>query len=207
MNQITRSNGRTFSIKEDKDRFFFPKEYMDFEKQLKKRSKHTVWVQINTGARINELQHVKVEDCYVNEKRILLKVTKTKARKGEKKGRHRMIPVSTTFAKYLKKYITKNKLKQDDTLNLLSTPALNTAIKIAANNAEIKDYNNFSSHNLRKTLEVWLMSLGVDTLSLLAHFGHDMKTAAQSYVSPDILSYEDKSLMRQIIDDLYDRRK
>lgn len=73
----------------------------------------------------------------------------------------------------------------------------------ALQRAGIKDFYMFSIHNIRKTLEVWLMSLGVDGLVLTAHFGHDMKTAAQHYVSPDILSFEERKQIRMIVGDLY----
>ncbi|GAG27503.1 unnamed protein product, partial [marine sediment metagenome] len=62
MQTITRKNGRIFTLKEDKNRFFFPDEYMKFFDKLKERQKHTVKCIINTGARINEIRNVKVED-------------------------------------------------------------------------------------------------------------------------------------------------
>jgi len=205
MPQITRTNGRIYTIKENKDRFFFPDEYMKFFDKLKKKQKHSVTVQINTGARINELRNVKVSDLYFMNNRIVLRVTKCKAKKGEKKGRVRMIPISTHFVRYLKKYITDNKLIEDDYIRILSTPALNIGIKKACSLAGIKDPRDFSSHSIRKTLETWLMALGVDGLVLTAHFGHDMRTAAQHYVSPDVFSWEEKKKMRLIIGDLYER--
>jgi len=87
----------------------------------------------------------------------------------------------------------------------LANSSLNRAYKKAGKETGIKDYWNISSHTFRKTLEVWLMALGVDGLALTAHIGHDMKTAAQYYVSPDIFSWEDKQKMRMIIGDLYRR--
>ena len=205
MQQIKRKNGRIYTIKENKDRFFFPKEYMKFEDQLKKKQKHSVKIQINTGARVMELQNIKVEDCFLDQKRIVLKVTKAKAKKGEKKGKQRIIPISTHFSKYLKRYIKEKNLRPEDKIGVLSTPALNIGIKLAAKRAGIKDYQNFSSHNLRKTLECWLMALGTQDSSLLAHFGHDRKTAMSAYVSPDIFSFEEKQKMRMIINDLYQK--
>ena len=63
----------------------------------------------------------------------------------------------------------------------------------------------FSIHNIRKTLEIWLMALGVDGLTITSHIGHSMQTAASHYVSPDVFSWEEKSKMREIIGDLYRR--
>lgn len=202
---ITRSNGKVWTKKSDKNRFFMPDEYGKFEDVLKSKQKFSVRFLINTGARINEAQHVKVEDIDFERKRIILRVTKSKSKKGEEKGygRPRIIPISSQFAKYLKHEL-KDK-KPEDYIGILSNPALNIAYKKAGRLSGIKDWQNISSHTFRKTLECWLMALGVDALPLTAHIGHDINTAAQYYVSPDIFSWEEKKQMREIIGDLYGR--
>lgn len=205
LKSLTRKNGRSYTIKDNKHRYFFPDEYMKFEDCLKVKQRASVKFLINTGARIDEARHVKVEDIDIERNRIVLRHTKTKAKKGEKQGRIRTIPISTQFSKYLKKFITDNNLQQEDYLGILSNPALNIAYKKSGNKAEIKDYWNISSHTFRKTLEVWLMALGVDALPLTAHLGHDIRTASQYYVSPDIFTWEEKKKMREIIGDLYQR--
>jgi len=208
---LSRSNGRSYTLKDNTHRFLLPDEYMKFEDALKAKQRFAVKLLINTGARIMEAQNIKVNDIIwaVNsgdKTKITLRVTKTKAKKGETHCRPRMIHVSTQFSKYLKKYINEHKLEPDDYLGVLSNAALNIAYKKAGKVVGIKDYWNISSHTFRKTLEVWLMALGVDSLPLTAHLGHDVKTAAQYYVSPDIFSYDDKTRMRMIIGDLYERR-
>lgn len=202
---LTRKNGRTYTLKSDSNRFFFPKEYMSFEDKLKPKQKFSVRFLINTGARIMEAQNVKVEDIDFINKRIFLRVTKKKSAKKERIGRQRTIPISTQFARYLKKHIIEKKLNPGDYLGILSNSALNLAYKKAGKQTGIKDYQNISSHTFRKTLEVWLMALGVDSLPLTAHIGHDVKTAAKYYVSPNIFSWEEKKQMREIIGDLYSR--
>ena len=201
---INRSNNRIYTLKEDKNRFFFPQEYMKFFDKLNKKQKHTIQCLMNTGARINELRHVKVEDIDLNNRRIVLKVTKIKAKKKETRPRVRQIPISKQFVTYLKKF-TKG-LEADATLRILSTPGTNQAIKKAASSAGIKNPRDFSAHSIRKTLETWLMALGVDGLALTAHMGHDMRTAAQHYVSPDVFTFEEKQKIRFVIGDLYERR-
>lgn len=205
LKSLTRKDGKTYTLKDNKDRFFFPHEYMKFEDVLKSKQKFSVKFLINTGARIEESRNVKVEDCDIERKRIILRITKVKARKGEKKPRPRIIPISTQFSKYLRKHIKDKKLKNEDYLGILSNSALNTAYKKAGQRSKLKDWWNISSHTFRKTLEVWLMSLGVDGLALVAHIGHDLKTAAQHYVSPDIFSWEEKTAIREVIGDLYGR--
>jgi integrase len=205
LKSLTRKNKKTYTLKDNPNRFFYPEEYMRFEDALKEKQKFSVRFLINTGARINEARNVKVSDIDFERKRLILRVTKTKAKKGEKgSGKPRIIPISTQFSRYLKKYIVTNRIKPESTLGILSNPALNIAYKKAAQKAKIKDWWNISSHTFRKTLEVWLLALGVDSLKLLAHFGHDVRTAASHYVSPDIFTYQEKKLMRQIIGDLYE---
>lgn len=195
----------TYTLRDNKDKFFFPAEYMKFEDKLKPKQKFSVRFLLNTGARHMEARHVKVADCDLENKRITLRVTKVKAKRKERVPKTRIIPISTQFSRELKKYIRKNKLKPEDYLGILSNSALNLAYKKAGIKSGVKDYHNISSHTFRKTLEVWLMALGVDHLPLTAHLGHDTKTAAQYYVSPDIFSWQDKQKIRDIIGDLYAR--
>jgi len=205
LRKVLRKNGKEYSLKDNKDRFFFPDEYMKFEEALKPKQKHTVKVLLNTGARINEARNIRVNDIDFINKRIVLRVTKTKAKRKERRGRIRTIPISTQFSRYLKKYVNDKKLGDEDYIGILSTPAMNIGMKKAAVKSKLKNPTDFSPHNLRKTLEVWLMALGVESLPLVAHIGHDIKTAAQSYVSPDIFSWDEKKKIRMIIGDLYGR--
>ncbi len=202
-NTITRKNGKVYTLKDNTHRFFFPDEYMKFFDSLKDRQKHTVKCLINTGARINEIRNVKVNDIDFKNHRIVLRVTKTKAKKKEHKGRIRTIPISSQFSRYLKGYSID--LSDESYLSILSTPATNIGMKKAAELAKIDNPRDFSAHSLRKTIETWLMALGVDGLALTAHLGHDIRTAAQHYVSPDVFSFEEKKKMRLVIGDLYDR--
>jgi integrase len=202
---LMRSSGRIYSIRSNRDRFFFPDEWMKFIDNSKSKQKFTFEFLINTGARINEARNVKVSDIDLERKRIVLRITKIKARKKEKSPRPRIIPISTQFAKHLKAYIKDNELKSESYLGILSTPAANIGMKKALQNAGIKDWQMFSIHNIRKTLECWLMALGVDGLIITAHIGHSMATAAGHYISPDIFSWEEKKNMRLIIGDLYQR--
>lgn len=203
-----RSDGKSYTKKANKNRFFFPKEYTQLEDKLKPKQKHSIRFLLNTGARINELQKAQVQDFIFNPQgrsRLILRHTKTKAKKGETQGRVRDVPLSKDFSKYLNKYIKENNLKPEDNFNILTTAAINNALKKTAVLIKLSHPEDFSCHSLRKTLEVWLMALGVDSLPITAHLGHDIRTAASHYVSPDIFSWEDKKLIRQIIGDLYER--
>ena len=199
-----RSNGRNYSIRSNRTRFFFPDEWIKFYDSLRVGQQLTFDFIINTGARINEARHVKVEDIDLINKRIILRVTKVKARKGEKNPKPRTISISTSFAKRLKKCM--NGKSNEEVIGILSTPAANIAMKKALNKIGIKDYYMFSTHNVRKTHGNWLKALGVDGAEICTRLGHDYNTFLESYSSPDIFNWKEKDKMRMILGDLYERR-
>lgn len=205
LKSLTRKNGKLYTLRDNKDRFFFPDEYMKFEDALKSKQKHSVKILINTGARHMEAYHIKAGDCDLKNNRIILRVTKTKARKKEKKGKQRIISISSQFAKYLRKYIRDNNLKDDDYVGVLSNSALNIAYKKAAQKAGIKDYWNIASHTFRKTHGNWLKALDVDGAEICTRLGHDYNTFISAYASPDIFTWEDRTKMRDILGDLLRR--
>ena len=204
--EITRKNGRTYTVRSNRDRFWFPDEWIKFYNALKPFQQHSFNFQINTGARINELRNVRVEDMDIERKRITLRVTKIKAKKKETTPRPRIIAISTQFAKYMKKYIRDNELKGQDYTRVLSTPAANICIKKVCEKVGIKDYWMLSSHNIRKTHGNYLKALGVDAGEICSRLGHDYNTFLKSYASPDIFSSEEKQKIRDIVGDLYQRR-
>jgi len=192
---VKTKSGKDYTIRSNRDRFFYPEEWEKFFDVLKPMQKFTFNFLINTGARINEARNVQPFDIDLERKRIVLRITKVKAKKKEKNPRPRIIPISTQFAKYLKNKSGK----------ILSTPAANIALKKALIKSGVKDWKMFSIHNIRKTLETWLMALDIDGLKITAHMGHSLVTAAGHYISPDVFSWEEKSKMRMIIGDLYQR--
>jgi len=206
---VQRSNGRKYSVRNNRDRFFFPDEWCAFYDQLREKQKVTFEFLINTGARIMEAQHVQVADIDFERNNIVLRVTKRIVnRPGKQKfgvRKIRVLTISDQFAKFLKKTIRKYKLNPTDTLPILSTPAANIALKKALQKAGVEDYDMFSIHNIRKTLETWLMALGIDSFKIIKHFGHSFAVAAKHYVSADIFDWDDKKRMRDVIGDLFQR--
>lgn len=199
-----------YHLKENKNRFYLPEQYTKVYNLMRGRLKFTANVLINTGARINEARNIKVEDITFGDKKlglpasICLKVTKSKAKKKERKGMARYIPISSQLSKDISKWVKKNKLVQGDYLLLVTNPCINQGLKYNSKKAGLNEYKDFSAHSLRKTLETWLMALGVNDMKICKHIGHDIRTAMSNYVSPDIFSYQQKQDMRKIIGDLYE---
>lgn len=203
-----RRNGISYSVRANRDRFFFPDEWMKFFSSLVYRAqKLTFDVLIQTGARINEARHIKAGDIDFERNTIILRVTKVKAKKGEKNPRPRVISISSQFAKRLKKRIISKKLNNEDYLGVLSTPATNLALKKGCYNVGIKDWYMFSPHQIRKTHGNWLKALGIDGAEICLRLGHDYNTFLKAYGSPDIFSYEDMKKIRFLFGDLYESKR
>lgn len=202
ISQIQRKDGKSYTVREDKLRFFFPDEWMAFYDNLKPKQKVTFNFLVNTGMRINEARGVRVSDVDFERNSIIIKNTKSRNKDGSRKIR--VISISSKFVKFLRKTIKDYNLSPNDTFPLLSTPASNIGMKKALGKInQIKDKENFSVHSVRKTLEVWLLSLDIDSLKVAKHMGHTIQIAQKYYVSPDTFSWDDKTKMREIIGDLY----
>lgn len=202
------NRGKTeYTVRNTRARFFFPDEWMAFYDQLQPKQKITFEFLMNTGARIMEVRNIQVRDVDFERQNIVLRITKRIVnrpgiqKKGERKIR--VINISNKFAKYLNKIKTQYNLKDEDYFPILSTPAANVGMKKALQKAGIEDWKMFSLHNVRKTLETWLIALNIDHFKVVNHFGHSAAIALKHYVSPDIFNYEDKQVMREIIGDLF----
>jgi len=195
--------------KDNKNRFFLPEEYLKVYNTMRGKLKFSIMVLLNTGARINEARNIRVEDITFGDKKIgipasiKLRVTKTKAKKGETKGIVRYIPISSECSKSIAKWVKDRKLEPGSYLGIVSNPCVNNGLKNNAAKVGLKEPKDFSAHSLRKTLETWLMALGVNDMKICKHLGHDIRTAMSNYISPDIFSYQQKQDMKKIIGDLY----
>ncbi len=199
-----KKDNKKYSVRDNRNRTFMPDEWKKFYDSLNDNQKIFFNFSINTGARINEILNIKKKDLFeLDNKRILLKVTKVRHVLGEKKPTPRPIKISTKFSKKLKKLI-KNKSPDDFVVNY-SQPAAHICLKKTLKKIGIKDYYMFSIHNIRKTLETWLKSLGVDITTLEKHFGHDINTAKNHYIQEDIYTFKEKDSMKDIIGDLSER--
>lgn len=205
LKKINLVDGREYTIRDHRHRFFYPQEWFVFEDALREKQKFTYGLLINTGARINEARHITPYDIDFERLTIRLVKTKVRASLGEKKPVPRTIPISSAFSKYLKKRIRDFDLKDDQYLPLPSTSAANITMKNTLKRIGIKDWQMFSIHNIRKTTETWLIALNVDSLKVAMHMGHSLSVAQKHYVSPDIFTNTDKDKMRDILGDLYRR--
>lgn len=178
----------------NKKRFLYPDE---FEKMLdfcNPNQEFTFRSLINTGARINEVRNIEKQDLDSNRNNIILRITKVRAKKGEKRPTPRIISVSSKFFKYLKNNIGKRKF--------LSTNASNVALKKVLKKAEVKNPEEVSVHNIRKTFGTWMLALSCDGFKVAQHLGHTPNELAKDYATNDVFNSKDKQIMREILGDL-----
>lgn len=192
-----------YTTKTDKKLFFYPNEFKKIMELANDKQKVNFSLQINTGARVEESLNIKMEDIDFERNNLILKKTKVRARLKETKPTPRIIPISSQFAKLLKKYIRTYNLKPEDYFYRLKADAVNKAIQKLAEKIGRKDFRDFSSHNLRKTFECWLVALGIDGFCICKHLGHTPAVALNSYISPDIFTNKDKEDIRKLLGDLY----
>jgi len=215
-----KSDGVKYSVRDYRNRYFFPDEWKEFYSKLNKKKSFIFDVLINTGSRIEEALCIKVRNIRFDRNYLTLYVTKIKAKKMETKPTPRDIIFSNEFARRLKKYIKENKLNENDYLfisNLKEYPtrnhlkketkskavAISQMMKRVLKKSGIKDYWNFSLHNIRKTHGMWLKSLDVKFEEICERLGHDANTYLKHYGSADIFNRKDKLEMIKILGDIY----
>lgn len=194
-------NGKKYSVRTNRKRFFFPREFNDFWDALDNvNQKRCFDILINTGARYNEAKHIKREDIDFQRGTLTIKVAKIKAKKGQRFPDPRTFKVSSQFLERLKEY-TEN-LKDSDTIPFLTNSCLNIALKKVLGKIGIKDNFMFSVHNLRKTHGNWLVAHDVNIANICKRLGHDYNTFLGSYASADIFNDEDRKLIKEILGDI-----
>ncbi|NQV00319.1 MAG: site-specific integrase [Parcubacteria group bacterium] len=205
-----RKDGKAYSVREHRMIYFMPDIWNKFIKALPtKKSRLTAEALVQTGARINEVRNIREDDIDYDRNTIKLRITKTKARKGETHGKPRTIPVNSKFIKTLRKHFSTK--KPGELIGLLSTSAFNIALKKALKEVGVKDYYMYSAHNIRKTHGNWLKVMGnlkimqVDAMEICLRLGHDYNTFLKDYGSSGVMDNRDILLIRDILGDLYQR--
>ena len=200
---------RNYRKKDDLKRFFYPREYLNCLNKIN-NDKHKFWIEllVHTGARINEARGIQIRDIDLEKETINLRQTK-----GRKVKKNRMIQISSYLKGRIEIYIKNNNLgaydflmqNPDENNKTPSTVGMDKIVKKFARDGGIKDWVDFSCHNLRKTLEQWGVALNINVLTLQAHMGHTIDVASTHYVGMNLMTSEDKSLAKAIIDNLWQK--
>ena len=197
------SEGKKYSVRDDRSRYFFPNEWEIFLKQIRPRNQFIFEALLQTGARIAELLQIKPADFDSSRNTLTLRVTKTKGKLKERMGKKRTFIVSKQFSFKLKKYITSNKIKNNELVFKVGQKSVYVLMRRALVRAGIKDYWNFSLHNIRKTNGNWLKALGVPAEEICLRLGHDFNTYLKHYGSSTIFDRDDRMQMVKILGNMY----
>ncbi len=209
-----KSDGKPYHVRDHRNRYFFPDEWILFYESLKKTKQPMFDFLIQTGARIDEARHTRPVDFDFNRDSIRLWKTKTKAKKNERSGRPRIISLSPKFVKRIKKYIKQKGIKETSTQYLFSnngsSPITKQAtfkmLKRTLNRSTIRDPWNFSLHNIRKTHGNWLKALGVPAEEICLRLGHNFETYLNHYGSASVFNNADIIQIDRLYDGLYRNR-
>jgi integrase len=192
---------RKYNKKINPKRFFFPMEWLNMINRIIDDD-HKFWLELllHTGMRIKEARGVKVRDIDFNRSNIFI----TKPKGG--RGKERTVMISNYFRNRLQNYISKNKLVSDDTLGLPTTQYMDEMIKKYAKESGIKDFNEFSAHNIRKTIETYLITTGKDSTLVSLWIGHKIDIAMAHYISSVMftITNNERVVINSIIDNLLD---
>lgn len=188
---------REYRRKTDPKKFFFPNEWGHLLNVIM-QEKHKIWFEIllHTGCRYNEAKNIQIKDIDFVREIVLIR----KAKGGQ--GKQRTIGISTYLCNRLSNYVKQNNLGKLDDFKFSSIQYLDRALKRYAQKANINGYEDFSCHNLRKTLENWLVALNINILAIQAHMGHTLDVAHAHYVATTLIKEHDKVLIRSILGNL-----
>lgn len=215
-----KSDGTRYSVRDFRNRYFFPDEWKEFLKRIKQGKVFIFELLMMTGARIEEALCIKESNLREDRKYLTLFVTKIKAKKKETKPTPRDIVLSSQFIKKMKKYIQENNIKEGQYLFLDNSKVYNTRaelkketkskavaisqmMKRALKKSGIKDYWNFSLHNIRKTHGMYLKAMDIKFEEICKRLGHDANTYLKHYGSSDVFTRADKQEIIKILGDVY----
>jgi len=185
-------------IKVDKYRFFHPEQFEIMVDYLNSNGQFTAEFMIHTGCRIFEARGFKQHPVFDDEREtVTLTITKTRAKLKEKVPRSRIQPLNHSYYKKLKQEFPSHRF--------LSTNAFNIQLRNACIKAGVRNPEQFSSHNLRKSFATWMLSLGVDSNRLAKHLGHSPAELFKDYTSNAYFNHKDKQIIRSILGNTADK--
>ena len=186
--------------------FLYPGDWSRFLKSISKSKNRFLYeLQFNTGARFNEVLHLRPIDFDFERNNVRLWKTKTKAKKGETVGKPRTISLSTEFGKKMKKFCGTR--KPEEYLFKVSQAGYNQLLKRKLIKLEVVNAKDYASHSIRKTHGMYLKALGIDIAEICTRLGHDYNTYIKHYGSADIFSEKDMRAIRDLLGDLYFRQR
>lgn len=208
-----KSNGVQYTVRSDRHRYFFPNEWKKFMSCTKEKKRILFETLLQTGGRIDEVLHLKPKDFIWDNNAVQLKVTKSKASKGESKilgGKQRGFIISSQFIRRIRKHIKENSISDEDYIFKVSKQSVSQLFKRCLKAAGLNEWE-FSLHNIRKTSGMWLKTVqrrgyDLDVSEICMRLGHDHNTFLKHYGSPSIFTDQQRDQIVEILGDMYKLR-
>jgi len=208
-----KSDGRKYTVRADRQRYFFPNEWLKFLSCVKDNRKILFDTLLQTGGRIEEVLNLKPSDFIWENNSVKLRVTKSKAKKGEFKilgGKQRSFGVSSQFCRRLRKHIRDNEIKNNKFIFPLTKQGVSQMMKRCLTKVGLNEWE-FSLHNIRKTSGMWLKTVqrrgvDLDVSEICMRLGHDHNTFLKHYGSPSIFTDQQRDKIVEILGDVYKLR-
>ncbi len=222
-----KSDGRNYTVRNDRRRYFFPDEWEKFISLIKNKNHKFFFITLLfTGGRIMEVLNLKHEDIDLERETINFKIVKQ--RKAKKNfyaiGKSRGFFVASNFIKEYKSFIRGHSINQKNYIFLdneklpkdydfldndkrkkyysSKSVAYSNLIKRKMKKTEIEDWYNFSPHNFRKTYGMWLRTFIEDSGELCYRMGHDIDTYIAHYGSSLIFTESERRKIMKILGDV-----
>ncbi len=208
-----KSDGRKYTVRADRHRYFFPDEWLKFLSFVIEDRRILFETLLQTGGRIEEILNLKPSDFIWENNSVKLRVTKSKAKKGESKilgGKQRSFGVSSQYCRRLRKYIREKQIKDDKLLFQITKQGISQMMKRCLKISGLKEWE-FSLHNIRKTSGMWLKTVqrrgvDLDVSEICMRLGHDHNTFLKHYGSPSIFTDQQRDKIVEILGDVYKLR-
>lgn len=208
-----KSDGTRYTVRKDRHRYFFPEEWLKFLSCIKNDKQIIFETLLQTGGRIDEILHIKPKDFLWDNNSVILRVTKSKAKKGESKilgGSARSFIVSSSYIRKIRKYIKDNKIDDENFIFPMKKQGVSQLFKRGLKKAGLKEWE-FSLHNIRKTSGMWLKTVqrrgdDLDVSEICMRLGHDHNTFLKHYGSPSIFTDQQRDKIVEILGDMYKLR-
>jgi len=222
-----RSNEIKYSKRLDLHRYFFPDEWENFLNKIKnKKHKFFFITALHTGGRSMEILNLKHEDLDIERRIIKFQIVKQRKAKRtyNTTGKKRSFFVASNFIKEYKSFIRGTTPKPKDYIFLDNKKlpinydqldnkerkkyyiskfiSYSKMLKNKLKKAGIKDWYNFSLHNLRKTYGMWMRTFNIEMAELCYRMGHDMDTYLAHYGSSLIFTESERRKIANILGDV-----
>jgi integrase len=205
-----KSDGTKYTIRSDRHRYFFPEEWLRFLSCVNSNKVILFETLLQTGGRIQEVLNLKPSDFTWDNNSVTLRVTKSKAKKGESKalgGQRRSFAVSSSFIRRMRKHIRENDIPDDEFIFKITKQSVSQLMKRALQKANLNAWE-FSLHNIRKTSGMWLKTVqrrgaDLDVSEICMRLGHDHNTFLKHYGSPSVFTDQQRDKIVEILGDVY----